>query len=72
MLHVHCIIRKGDAPPIRGAFVRVPHMGFHGCRGFTRDFERRRYSQDVAVMPESRREGAKGSFRGDRPLIGIL
>ena len=26
----------------------------------------------AAVLPESRRKGAKDPFRGDRPLIGVL
>ena len=69
MLHVHWTIRKEDAPPIREVFVRVPDMGLHGPKGFTKIFERRRYSQDVAIMPKSLR---KGSFRRDRPPIDIL
>ena len=41
------MIQKGVTPPICGVLIHIPHMGLHGPRGFTRDFQCRCYLQTI-------------------------
>ena len=74
-----------ETPPIHGAFVRLPDMGLQGLEalheifkcGTTRKTQEKSLGWSgrvfsAAVIPKSRRKGAKDPFKGDRLPIGIF